>query len=66
MKTPCSQHESWYAQTLKAQQRDSSAEPRTWIGMTEQDKEDAMEWLGHDVSSQVFYAIEAKLKEKNT
>jgi hypothetical protein len=66
MKTPCSQHVSWYAQTLKTQQRDSSAEPRTWIGMTEQDKEDTMEWLGHDVSSQVFYAIEAKLKEKNT
>jgi hypothetical protein len=21
MKTPCSQHESWYAQTLKSQQR---------------------------------------------
>jgi hypothetical protein len=38
---------------------------REWVGLTEQDKEDTMEWLGHDVSSQVFYAIEAKLKEKN-
>jgi hypothetical protein len=28
MKTPCSQHESWYAQTLKAQQR-------TWVGLTD-------------------------------
>ena len=27
MKTPCSQHESWYAQTLKAQQRKPLEEP---------------------------------------
>jgi hypothetical protein len=30
MKTPCSQHESWYAQTLKAQQR----KPQGYAGVT--------------------------------
>jgi hypothetical protein len=39
---------------------------REWVGLTDGDQETIMEWLGHDVSSQVFYAIEAKLKEKNT
>jgi len=39
---------------------------REWVGLTDDDQETIMEWLGHDVSSQVFYAIEAKLKEKNT
>jgi hypothetical protein len=39
---------------------------REWVGLTDDDQETIMEWLGHDVSSQVFYAIETKLKEKNT
>jgi len=39
---------------------------REWVGLTDDEQETIMEWLGHDVSSQVFYAIEAKLKEKNT
>jgi hypothetical protein len=37
-----------------------------WVGLTDVQHEEIMEWLGHDVSSQTFYAIEAKLKEKNT
>jgi len=60
MKTPCSQHESWYAQTLKAQQR-------TWIGLTDDER---LEVVGIDVADDWFWevckAIEAKLKEKNT
>jgi hypothetical protein len=42
------------------------AAQRPWVGLTEAEHEDIVEWLGHDVSSQVFYAIEAKLKERNT
>jgi hypothetical protein len=39
---------------------------RQWVGLTEAEHEDIVEWLGHDVSSQVFYAIEKLLKERNT
>jgi hypothetical protein len=41
-------------------------ERRDWVGLTDEEREEITEWLGHDVSSQVFYAIEAKLKEKNS
>jgi hypothetical protein len=39
---------------------------REWVGLTEESREECKEWLGHDISSQVFYVIEQKLKEKNT
>lgn len=39
---------------------------REWVGLTKEAREECEEWLGHAVSSQVFYVIEAKLKEKNT
>ena len=39
---------------------------REWVGLTDETREECEEWLGHAVSSQVFYVIEAKLKEKNT
>jgi hypothetical protein len=39
---------------------------REWLGLTDETREECEEWLGHAVSSQVFYVIEAKLKEKNT
>jgi hypothetical protein len=38
---------------------------REWVGLTDREREECEEWLGHDVSSQVFYVIEYKLKEKN-
>jgi hypothetical protein len=38
---------------------------REWVGLTDREREECQEWLGHHVSSQVFYVIEAKLKEKN-
>jgi hypothetical protein len=31
MKTPCSQHESWYAQTLKALAKQEQGDPVAWI-----------------------------------
>jgi hypothetical protein len=43
----------------------ASPPKREWVYLTDDEREEIMEWLGHDVSSQVFYAIEAKLKEKN-
>ncbi len=41
-------------------------ELREWVGLTDEEREEITEWLGHDVSSQVFYAIEEKIKEKNS
>jgi hypothetical protein len=38
---------------------------REWVGLTDREREECEEWLGHDVSSQVFYVIEYKLKERN-
>ena len=38
---------------------------RPWVGLTVEQQWEIVEWLEHEVSSQVFYAIEAKLKEKN-
>jgi hypothetical protein len=42
------------------------AQSHEWAGLTGEEREECEEWLGHAVSSQVFYVIEAKLKEKNT
>jgi hypothetical protein len=39
---------------------------REWVGLTDREREECQEWLGHHVSSQVFYVIDAMLKEKNT
>jgi len=39
---------------------------RTWIGLTDEDKHLFSSWLDHKTDDEVFAAIEAKLKEKNT
>jgi hypothetical protein len=60
MKTPCSQHESWYAQTLKAQQR-------TWVGLMDEDIERGCNssWVDRQAFESAVWWAEAKLKEKN-
>ncbi len=40
-------------------------EQREWVGLTETDYEEIEEWVGHVVPEPVFYATEAKLREKN-
>jgi hypothetical protein len=39
---------------------------RPWVGLTKEDEEAAIEWLGHGVSTQTFHIIDSLLKEKNT
>ena len=39
---------------------------RTWVGLTDEDKSLFSSWLDHKTDDEVFTAIEAKLKEKNT
>jgi hypothetical protein len=39
---------------------------RTWVGLTDEDKSLFSSWLDHKTDAEVFEAIEAKLKEKNT
>lgn len=39
---------------------------RTWVGLTDKDKSLFSSWLDHRTDAEVFAAIEAKLKEKNT
>jgi hypothetical protein len=39
---------------------------RTWVGLTEQQRNDIEDSFSVLISSHVFDAIEAKLKEKNT
>lgn len=61
METPCSQHESWYAQTLKAQ--------RTWIGLTDDEVGQLaglVDWNSEHATCNFSMEVEAKLKEKNT
>lgn len=38
---------------------------KPWVGLIYKDYEDVEEWVGHIVPEPVFYAIEAKLREKN-
>jgi hypothetical protein len=60
IKTPCSQHESWYVQTLKTQQR-------TWVGLTDIEINDLVHSHNDfDGLWEFADAVEAKLKEKNT
>ena len=60
MKTPCSQHESWYAQTLKAQQR-------TWVGLQPHEIAGLVEEVDwYNFPMDLVRESEAKLKEKNT
>lgn len=56
----CDEVAAAYASGIEAERQ-----RREWVGLTDEEHEKIMEWLGHDVSSQVFYATEAKLKEKN-
>jgi hypothetical protein len=58
METPCSQHESWYAQTLKAQ--------RTWEGLSVFEINDLVENTEYEDYRGLVEATEAKLKERNT
>jgi len=44
--------------------RESSAQQRPWVGLTEEEKHDC--YLKIDVWSRCVEAVEAKLKEKNT
>jgi hypothetical protein len=62
MKTPCSQHDSWYVQTLKAQQRPSRGDI-IWVGLTPEDW-DYIEKNCGSIRSAIKTA-EALLKEKN-
>jgi hypothetical protein len=39
---------------------------REWVGLTQEDKSLFSSWLDHKTDAEVFEAIEAKLKEKNT
>ena len=39
---------------------------RPWVGLTDEDKSLFSSWLDHKTDDEVFTAIEAKLKEKNT
>ena len=39
---------------------------RTWVGLTDEDKSLFSSWLDHKTDDEVFTAIEAKLKERNT
>jgi hypothetical protein len=39
---------------------------RTWVGLDYHDKKKFSSWLDHKSDDEVFTAIEAKLKEKNT
>ena len=39
---------------------------RIWVGLTNEDKHLFSSWLDHKTDDEVFTAIEAKLKEKNT
>ena len=39
---------------------------RTWVGLTDEEKHLFSSWLDHKTDDEVFTAIEAKLKEKNT
>jgi hypothetical protein len=47
------------------QQRDSSATPRTWVGLTDEDISICLD-AGDGSMSKIISFIEAKLKEKNT
>ena len=67
MKTPCSQHESWYAQTLKTQQRTWE---RPWASLTD---EEIDYYIVHRCGVatkknlvELIRLCEIKLKEKNT
>ena len=42
------------------------AEPHKWVGLTDEDKRLFSSWLDDKEDDEVFEAIEAKLKEKNT
>lgn len=37
-----------------------------WVGLTDEEKSLFSSWLDHKTDDEVFSAIEAKLKEKNT
>jgi len=41
-------------------------EKREWVGLTEKDRRLYASWLDSKTDDDVFNAIEAKLKEKNT
>lgn len=52
--------------SLSLAQCQSRSDVKPWVGLTDEDYEEVEEWVGHVVPEPVLYAIEAKLKAKNS
>jgi hypothetical protein len=60
------QGEDYRAMYLKVRDELTELQQRTWIGLTEQERNDIEDYCEMMIGKPAFDAIEAKLKEKNT